>query len=52
LSGFGLVTALALFSLFAPALALPVDVPVAIPVSLLALWMIAGGAWMIVKARG
>jgi len=47
----GFVTALALAALALPAFGIAVAVPTAVPVSLLALWMIACGAWLVFKPR-
>ena len=50
LSGFGLVSALALLGLASPVVGGPQVVPVAGAVSLLSVWMLAAGTW-IIKSR-
>jgi hypothetical protein len=52
LAALGAVTAALLGALFLPALRVAVDVPVAVAVSMLSLWMIAAGVWCWRRAGG
>ncbi len=47
----GLVSAALLFGLFLPALGIAVKVPVAIAVTVLSVWMLCVGAWMILSKK-
>jgi hypothetical protein len=47
LAGLGAISALLLAGLMLPALGVPVDVPMAAAVSVLSLWMLAAGVWVL-----
>jgi hypothetical protein len=51
LAGLGLLSAVSLFALFLPAVHMAVDLPVALAVTLLSVWMLAFGVWMAVTRR-
>jgi hypothetical protein len=49
LTALGLFAALSLFALFLPAMGLAIDVPIALAVTSLSVWMWALGGWLIVR---
>lgn len=51
LAAAGLVVAAMLAGLFAPALGIPLSVPIALAVTALTLWMVAAGAWCLWAGR-
>jgi Domain of unknown function (DUF4386) len=51
LTGLGALAAVALLGLFAPSVGLPLQLPIAVPVTLLSLWMWATGGWLLWAAR-
>ncbi len=51
LTGLGLLAAVALLGLFMPAVGLPIQLPIAVPVTLLSFWMWATGGWLLWTTR-
>jgi len=51
LAGAGIVTALLLAAIAAPALGLPIGAPIATATSMLSLWMLAAGFWVVRRTR-
>ncbi len=51
LTALGIFAALSLFALFLPAMGMAIDVPIAIAVTSLSVWMWALGGWLLVKQR-
>jgi Domain of unknown function (DUF4386) len=51
LTALGVFAALSLFALFLPAMGLAIDVPIALAVTSLSVWMWALGGWLLVKHR-
>ncbi len=51
LTALGVFAALSLFALFLPAMDLAIDVPIALAVTSLSVWMWALGGWLLVKRR-
>lgn len=47
----GVLAAVGLLALFAPSVGLPLKLPIALPVTLLSLWMWATGGWLLWTAR-